>query len=113
MNKRQLAAAALAPILMHTAFVFARSGQFLPGFAAEYSVRWLIFAGLMALMVKPENLIARGALLGGLLGLNTAMTLATFGQPIGTLPIAVGIHAVIGALGAVVVHLLRDKPQAD
>lgn len=113
MNKIQLGAAAVAPILMHTAFVFARSGQFLPSFAAEYSVRWLIFAALMALLEKPDNLIARGALLGGLLGLNTAMTLATFGQAIGTLPIALGIHAVIGAIGGLAAKLMAPKvPEA-
>lgn len=107
MNRNQLIVAALAPILAHTVFVFVRSGQFLPGFAAEYSVRWIVFAALMALVSKPENLIARGALLGALLGLSTAMTLATFGQPLGTLPIAVGIHALMGTIGGFAASLLR------
>lgn len=109
MNRNQIIVAAIAPIAAHTAFVFVRSGNFLPGFAAEYSVRWIIFAGLMALVARPENLIARGALLGAFLGANTAMTLATFGQPLATLPIAVAIHTVLGALGGLAVHLMQPK----
>lgn len=111
MNKAQYLAAVLVPIGAHTLWVFSQSGRFLPAFAAEYSVRWIIFALLMGLLTKPQGLLMRGLMLGTLLGLNAAMTIHTFGQPLATLPIAIAIHAVIGLLGGAAAHALRDPTE--
>lgn len=109
MNIRQYIGAALVPILAHTGFVFMNTGGFLPTFAAEYSVRWVIFAVLMGLLAKPQNLMLRGALLGAALGLNAAMTLLTLGQPLATLLFAVAVHTVFGLLGGATAHLLHKR----
>ncbi|WP_262693460.1 hypothetical protein [Kordiimonas aquimaris] len=111
MTINQYIGAALIPILAHTGFVYMNTGGFLPGFAAEYAVRWIIFAILMGLLAKPQSMMLRGTLLGAVLGANTAMTLATLGQPIATLPFAVAVHTVFGFLGGTAVHLIQKRQQ--